>query len=184
MTSEAAAAPIDLPAWAAASTKRREHIARVTALLDAWSVALGVDEAMRAAWHGAGRFHDALRDAPEAELRRLTGDQTAPVPLLHGPAAAARLAADGETRSGLLDAVRWHTTGHAEWGATGRALYMADFLEPGRPFDRAIRAELAAQVPRAFDDTFRSVVQQRIAWTVREGRLLHAETARLWNSVR
>ena len=74
--------------------------------------------------------------------------------------------------------------GCAEWDRTGRALYMADFLEPGRTFMQADRAFLAAQVPVAFDAVFRQVVRMRIEWVVREGKGLAVETVALWNSVR
>ena len=104
--------------------------------------------------------------------------------LLHGPAAAVKLATEGEERADVLDAIRWHTVGSPDWVRTGRALFMADFLEPGRKFDREIRAALAADVPDDFDGTFRRVVQNRIAWTLREGRPLDAATSRLWDSVR
>ena len=70
----------------------------------------------------------------DAELRRLVPDAPWPVNVLHGPAAAARLQAEGETRASVLEAIRWHTLGWADWDRTGRALYMADFLEPGRSF--------------------------------------------------
>jgi 2-amino-4-hydroxy-6-hydroxymethyldihydropteridine diphosphokinase len=74
--------------------------------------------------------------------------------------------------------------GNKDWAQAGRALFMADFLEPGRKFDREVRAALAADVPGDFDGTFRRVVQNRIAWTLREGRPLDAETSRLWDSVK
>jgi HD superfamily phosphohydrolase YqeK len=179
-----AAASIELPPWAAVSARRREHIARVTALLGSWAAAMALDSATRLAWRDAGRFHDALRDAPEAELRRLSGVTDGAHEILHGPAAAARLLADGEGRTDVLDAVRWHTVGRAEWERTGRALYMADFLEPGRKFNAERRAALAAEVPADFDAAFRDVVRHRIAWTLREGRSLHPQTVRLWEAVR
>ena len=137
---------VELPGWAQVSDKRRAHIARVTALLDRWAVALGLEAAERQAWHDAGRWHDALRDAPEPELRRLSGDATAPVELLHGPAAARRLRDEGERRVEVLEAIEWHTLGSPGWRRAGRALYMADFLEPGRNFSRVERAFLAAHV--------------------------------------
>jgi 2-amino-4-hydroxy-6-hydroxymethyldihydropteridine diphosphokinase len=178
------AASIELPPWAAVNEKRRAHIVRVTTLLDAWAAAMRLDYAARAAWHDAGRFHDALRNAPDDELRALTGEEYGPAELLHGPAAAVRLAAGGEMREDVLEAVRWHTIGHAEWERTGRALFMADFLEPGRKFDVEARAACAAAVPDDFDGTFRTVVRMRIEWSLREEKVLHEETARLWNAVR
>lgn len=173
-----------LPPWAKVTEKRRAHIARVTALLDQWSDALGLTAENRKAWHDVGVLHDALRDADEDELRRLTGDTQRPMHILHGPAVAERLTREGETRADVLHAIRWHTLGNAHWGRTGKALYMADFLEPGRPFSRADRAFLAAHVMTDFDGVFRQVVRTRIEWTVREGKMLFPETADLWNSVR
>lgn len=177
-------AVVVMPAWAQVTEKRHAHIARVTTLLDAWASSLDLTAADRKAWHDVGVLHDALRDAPEEELRRLTGDTERPWHILHGPAVAARLEREGERRADVLEAIRWHTLGSAHWGRTGKALFMADFLEPGRPFSRADRAFLAAHVTSDFDGVFRQVVRTRIEWTVREGKMLFPETADLWNSVR
>ena len=68
-------------------------------------------------------------------------------------------------------------------GRTGRALFMADFLEPGRGFMRDDRAFLASHLPTDFDGVFRQVVRMRMEWTLREGKALFPETALLWNSV-
>lgn len=173
-----------LPSWAEVGEKRRAHIARVTALLDRWAVQLrlGADEAQ--AWHDAGRWHDALRDASPDALRALADDADRPVETLHGPAAAVRLAREGEARTDVLDAIRWHTVGFAGWSRVGRALYMADFLEPGRQFARADRAFLADHLVHDFEGVFRQVVRMRIEWTVREGKALFPETVALWNHIR
>jgi len=173
-----------LPTWAVASEKRRGHIARVTALLDAWSDSLTLDRAQRQAWHDVGRWHDALRDADESVLRATADDPTRPLGMLHGSAAARWLARDGELRADVLDAVRWHTTGSIAWGPLGRALYMADFLEPGRPFMQADRAFLAHLVPVQFDAVFRQVVRLRLEWALREGKGFAPETVALWDAVR
>ena len=175
---------VQLPSWARVSPKRRGHIERVTALLDEWARVLAPPEEEARAWHDAGAWHDALRDADEAELRRWAGPTDRPLTTLHGPAAAARLADDGETRAGVLDAVRWHTLGSADWDRTGRALYLADFLEPGRPFLTVERAALASRVPRDFDAVFRDVVRLRLEWTLREGKPMFPETVELWNRIR
>lgn len=176
--------PLDLPDWAQVGERRRAHITRVTELLDRWASQLRLDPAEAQAWHDVGRFHDALRDAPEAELRRLAGPMELPLDVLHGPAAANYLVLHGESRESVLTAVRWHTVGHAEWDRAGRALYMADFLEPGRNFSRADRGFLADHLPHDFNGVFRQVVQMRLEWTLREGKALFPEAVGLWNSVR
>jgi HD superfamily phosphohydrolase YqeK len=178
------AASTELPAWAEVGEKRRAHIERVTAVLDAWAARLALDAASAQAWHDVGLWHDALRDAPDETLRSLSADAESPVELLHGPAVAARLEQIGEPRSEVLLAVRWHTVGHPEWGAVGRALYMADFLEPGRKFMQAERGFLAAHVPLDFDGVFREVVRRRLEWSLREGKRLFPETVAMWNAVR
>lgn len=176
--------PPVFPDWAIVGEKRRAHIARVTGLLDEWSAKMRLDAADAQAWHDAGRWHDAFRDGPPEVLRPLVGDPDMPDALLHGPAAAARLILDGETRRTVLDAVRWHTVGSPQWDRTGRALFMADFLEPGRRFMLADRAFLAAQLPHNFDGVFRQVVRMRLEWTLREGNRIFPPTVALWNSVR
>ena len=173
-----------LPLWAKVSDKRYEHIERVTSLLRAWSAAMRVDAEEARAWIDAGMWHDSLRDAEEPELREITGDRDSPAAMLHGPAAAERLARDGERRQDVLDAVRYHTVGSAKWARTGKALYMADYLEPGRKFSREDRFFLAAQVPHSFDSVFRQVVRFRLDWSVREGNHIFPETVELWNSLR
>ena len=180
------AAEPQLPSWAQVGEKRRGHIARVTALLDRWAAEMSLTAGEAQAWHDAGRWHDALRDAPEADLRELlrgTPFAASPSGVLHGPAAAARLEREGEARAGVLLAVRWHTVGNAAWDHTGRALFMADFLEPGRGFMRHDRAFLASLLPRDFDGVFRQVVRMRLEWTLREGEPLFPEGIVLWNSV-
>jgi HD superfamily phosphohydrolase YqeK len=176
-----------LPAWAQVGEKRRGHIARVTGLLDRWAAEMPLSAEEARAWHDAGRWHDALRDAPEVELRdmvRGTPFAESPAGVLHGPAAAARLEREGETRAGVLLAVRWHTVGNASWDSAGRALFMADFLEPGRGFMQEDRAFLASLLPRDFDGVFRQVVRMRLEWTLREAKPIFPETVVLWNSLR
>lgn len=173
-----------LPAWAQVNDRRRGHILRVTSLLAEWAAAMRIARAEAEEWRDAGLWHDALKDAPDDELRALVGDTPYESAMLHGPAAAALLERRGERRRDVLEAIRYHTVGCTTWARTGRALYMADFLEPGRGFSRADRAFLARIVPHDFDGVFRQVVRMRIEWTVREGHSIFPETVQLWNSVR
>ena len=184
MAVEIRAEALPLPAWAQVGEKRRAHIARVTALLVAWAPRLARDDAEACAMRDVGLLHDALRDAPESLLRELTGDLTSPAEVLHGPAAAVVLAREGETREEVIDAVRWHTLGSPTWGRVGRALYMADFLEPGRKFSQADRAFLAAHAVYDFDGVFRQVLRMRLEWSLREGHEVFPQAVALWNQVR
>jgi 2-amino-4-hydroxy-6-hydroxymethyldihydropteridine diphosphokinase len=176
-------ASIELPAWAQVSPRREAHIRRVVALITRWAEQMHIASDERDAWHDAALFHDCLRDAPVETLREIVADPTIPDPLLHGPAAAVVLAREGETRIDVLEAVRWHTVGCSSWARTGRALYMADYLEPGRPFGRVDRAYLADRVPTDFDGTLRQVVRERLEWMLREGFEIPKETVELWNDL-
>jgi 2-amino-4-hydroxy-6-hydroxymethyldihydropteridine diphosphokinase len=175
---------LDLPAWACVTEQRRGHVARVAELMERWSNELGIGTDEARAWRDAALWHDALRDAPEKTLRALVPRADFTAEMLHGLAAAVRLERDGETRGELLDAIRWHTVGSADWGRLGRALFMADFLEPGRRFARGDRAFLAKHVAKDFDGVFRQVVSMRLQHALREGHWLFPETVTLWNAVR
>ena len=175
---------VELPSWAQVKKKRAKHIRRVTALLSAWSEEMDLPIAERQCWVDAGRYHDALRDAPVEELRALAGSSLEEVELLHGPAVATRLERDGETRRDLLDAIRYHSIGWKGWAPVGKALYMADYLEPGRTFDMERRALLSLRVPRDFEGIFREVVKTRMSFAMENGFTKYPESVELLKSVR
>lgn len=164
---------MSLPYWAQATPRRRAHIERVVALLKSWAEQMQVTETERERWLRAGWLHDALRDAH-------LGD-----PLSHGPAAADRAAADGESDRGILAAIRHHTTGSAEWDDVGRMLYLADFLEPGRgsAASGSDRPQLAERVPTERDAVLREVARRRLEWVVRSGWPLSPQTVEFWNQL-
>jgi len=179
-----AAARGELPEWSVARPGRREHIGRVVALLEEWASELRLADAERDRWRAAGYLHDALRDAPPAELRRLVPDSgDVPDALLHGPAAAERLRRDGVGDEELLEAVAYHTIGDPGFGTLGRALYAADFLEPGRTFLVERRAELRARAPEELDGVVRDVARERIRDQIARGLPLNARTVAFWNTL-
>jgi 2-amino-4-hydroxy-6-hydroxymethyldihydropteridine diphosphokinase len=179
----AAAARGELPGWAVAGTARREHIARVAALLDSWARELGLTGIDRARWRAAGWLHDALREEGPGTLRALVPPTAHHLPdaLLHGPAAAERLRADGVHDEELLAAIAAHSAGGAGLGLLGRALYVADYLEPGRSFAKAqaTKEEYAAlrdRMPGELDAVLREVVAERIRRGRESGRPIARET--------
>lgn len=172
-----------LPEWAVASPARREHIERVAELAARWAMEMGVPDSERHRWLRAVWLHDALRDAPEAELLRWAPSTPGPPELRHGPASAARAKSEGETDRGVLDAVRYHSLGLAEWDMVGRILYCADYLEPGRKHEREWRAELAERLPSQPTLVIRQVARARVGHMVSSGRTLLEPTVRFWNSL-
>lgn len=172
-----------LPAWAVVTPERLGHIERVAALATEWAEAMGAPDAERERWLRAVWLHDALRDAPPEELERWAPGTPGPPELRHGPASAARAKAEGETDRGLLDAVRYHSLGLAEWDRAGRILYCADYLEPGREFARPHRAALARRLPSDPDGVLRQVAADRLAHLVASGWPILDPTVRFWNSL-
>ncbi len=172
-----------LPAWACVALARRAHIERVAMLIDGWARAVPLPPEERRRWLRAAWLHDALRDADAGTLAILAPDDDGPPELRHGPASAARAAADGEDDQGVLEAVRFHSVGYAGWDAAGRALYCADYLEPGREFDRDGRAALARRFPEAADKVVREVARARLLHLVRSGWPLPPPTVRFWNAL-
>lgn len=172
-----------LPEWSEVTPARLAHIERVAALADEWARRMQVAEPERRRWQRAVWLHDALRDAAGDTLARWAPDAPGPPELRHGPAGAACAEARGESDRAVLDAVRYHSVGHAGWDMSGRVLYCADYLEPGRPFDAARRRELALRFPEDPAGVLRAVAADRIAHTVRSGWPLLQPTVDLWNSL-
>lgn len=172
-----------LPVWAVVTPERLDHIHRVAELVHGWSEALGVPDSERNRWLKAVWLHDALRDAPAEELARHAPSAQGPAELRHGPASAARAKSEGETDRGVLDAVRYHSLGLAEWDMVGRTLYCADFLEPGRAPDDAERAALAERFPAEPQAVLFDVARARMRYLINSGWSISATTLRFWNSL-
>ena len=172
-----------LPAWAAVTPERIDHITRVAELASSWADEMGVPDSERNRWLRAVWLHDALRDAPEAVLEEWAASTPGPPELRHGPASAAMAKAEGETDRGVLDAVRYHSVGLAEWDMVGRVLYCADYLDPERPFLQEERAALAQRLPSDPSGVLREVARSRIQYIVSSGWNIPEPTYRFWNSL-
>jgi HD superfamily phosphohydrolase YqeK len=164
-----------------------ETIERVTA---GWSES-GRDAAARAAWYHDAWKCDRLEDML-AEIRA-GGEEADPWALRHAPvlihaqaAAVWARRAMGEADAEVLLAVRHHPTGHPDWSAIGRALYVADFCEPGRPFAEplgtAAIAEGAVAGSEALADAALAVLAIRLGRALESRRPLHPDGWRAWNA--
>lgn len=181
----AAAAEGRLPDWAEVSKKRRKHVARVSDLMGTWAERAALSDRDRLRWRAAGLLHDALRDADHERLRPLVSHelQDSPGKMLHGPAAAARLREEGVDDDPLLLAIAWHTLGHPGFDTLGKALYLADFTEPGRKYESSKLAAKRDRVPAEMDAVLRDVATDRIRRSIKKGRPLLAPTVGFWNAL-
>ncbi len=180
---EESAARGELPDWAIAGEDRRAHMRRVADLLESWARELGLPEAEVIRWRAAGMLHDALRDASPEELRKdlPESEQDLPGKVLHGPAAARRL--QGLVDPRIVTAVRYHTIGSPDLDELGRALYLADFLEPGRPQLVEWRAGLRARMPHDRHAVLLDVLDARLRHALDRRLPLRGETAAFWSAV-
>ena len=172
-----------LPAWAKLTPARLQHVQRVAELVASWAEQLGVPATEMHRWLKAVWLHDALRDAPVEELTYWAPSVDGPLELRHGHASAARAKAEGETDRGVLDAVRYHSIGLAEWDLAGRVLYCADFLEPGRDFEPAERQALAERFPADPRRVLVDVARLRMLHLIQSGWPIPAPTLRFWNAL-
>jgi len=153
--------------------------------LKEWAVARGERRRDVDRWIAVAYLHDALREAdPKAlrkrvpkSFRRWDGN------VLHGPGAAARLRDDGVKDKELLKAVAYHTLGHPDFGPLGRALYAADFLEPGRRFRAKWRTKLRERMPGDLDGVVQEILAARLRRLVDGGRPIRSETMDFWNKM-
>lgn len=174
-----------LPPWAQPSRRRFEHMARVAALLGEWARLLHLPAVEQRRWRAAGFLHDALRDARPDDLRRDLPEPLRDVEgkLLHGPAVAERLRADGVGDEPFLRAVAYHTIGHPELDELGCALFIADYVEPGRRYEPHRLAVLRARMPGARAEVLRDVLRSRMRLRLDGDRPIRAETVAFWNAL-
>lgn len=179
----AAAAVGVLPDWAVARKKRRAHMGRVSALLREWSEARRDNSRDVDRWAAAGYLHDVLRDAKPDKLREALSEPLDHLPdeVVHGPAAADRLRQGGVTDEPLLAAIAFHTLGSPEFDDIGKALYAADFLEPGRKIQPKWRGRRRDEMPEGLDSVVQAIVGKRVQFLIKKGRPVPPETMGLWN---
>ncbi|MCK5674641.1 MAG: bis(5'-nucleosyl)-tetraphosphatase (symmetrical) YqeK [Spirochaetales bacterium] len=100
----------------------------------------------------AGIAHDIARETPidnklisTIDDDYLISDEEKLNPvLLHGRIGARMLRKNFNLNDNeILQAIRWHTTGHPDMGKLGQILFIADYIEPGRKhITNSIRATI------------------------------------------
>lgn len=145
---------------------------------------LSVGDAELAAW-----FHDCAKELPKKEmLRSLRGtpfrldEGEKALPALWHPHAGAALALRkwGVRKPTVLEAIRRHTLGAAEMGPLAQALFVADFIEPGRDFPGVALARRAAS--KGLRQGVRMKASMTLELLLRSGRTVHPRLVETWNS--
>ena len=120
------------------SRPRLEHSLSTALICVELCSRFGIDEAKGRI---VGIAHDISREIPvddklidliDDKYKISSEEKLSPV-LLHGRIGAAFLRKQFNLDDDdILQAVRWHTTGHPDMGKLGQILFIADYLEPGR----------------------------------------------------
>ncbi|MEX2531334.1 MAG: HD domain-containing protein [Gemmatimonadota bacterium] len=181
----ARAAEGNLPSWACVGEARRAHIERVASLLGQWARARQLPEGEVRRWRAAGWLHDVVKDRAPADLLSWAPAHLRDLPgaLLHGPAAASRLAEEGVRDESFLLAIGYHTVGHPELDRMGRALYAADYLEPGRSYEGPDSVALRVRMEEGDEGALREVISRRITRLLERRQPMRVETLEFWNAL-
>ncbi len=134
------------------------------ALAERWQV--DGDQAMR-----AGLLHDCAKGLTLAQMQalvvegglRMDKEMWESRALLHAPVGAYLAQRDFDIEdTEVLDAIRWHTTGHAHMTTLEQIIYIADMVEPARqPFAalESIRECMGTDLREAMRLALRSTVE-------------------------
>jgi HD superfamily phosphohydrolase YqeK len=180
-----AAAEGQMPDWAVYGKARYKHMARVARLMEVWAKARGLKPHNVKRWTAAGYLHDALRNEKPSRLRIVVPPRfkRAPGAILHGPAAAQKLRHEGVRDEKLLLAIEYHTLGSRHLTTLGRALFAADFLEPGRPRRVKWRASLRKRMPDELESVVLEIIAARLRHQLESTRPVRPETVGMWNAM-
>lgn len=169
------------------SPARRAHTERVAETAAALAARYGSDpHAARI----AGLLHDWARETTheallaEAQVRGVAVDaiEAREPMLLHGKIAAARAVERfGLTDPELLAALAHHITGAPGMTRLAQVVFLADFIEPGRPYPAAAKAREAAR--RGLGEALLLTYNAIIIHVVTQGYLLHPRTLEARNEL-
>ena len=168
--------------------KRWQHVQNVAKKAVSLARLYGLDEKKA---YRAGLLHDIAKPLSPKELKvhaeryRLSlqpFDYSMPA-VLHAPIGSAMLKAEGiEQDDEVLEAVRYHTTGHPSMGDLAKVIYIADLLEEGRSFEGV--------------DTLRSLegkdlnlllfycVRHTLQYVLERKNMVHPDSIMLYNHLR
>ena len=75
----------------------------------------------------------------------------------------------------------FHTLGSPHFEDLGRALYAADFLEPGRKFRPKWRREMRKRMPEDLEAVVLAILRLRVRHLLDRERPVRPETMEFWN---
>jgi len=136
----------------------------------------------------AGLLHDYAKAMSGAELLAAAagyGIEANPVEievpyLLHSELGACMVKEElGIVDREILDAIKYHTIGSCSMTGFDKIIYIADMIEPGRPYPGLDR--LRHMALEGLDEVFREAYAHSLSYLIRARKLIHPVTIEVWN---
>ncbi len=138
----------------------------------------------------AALLHDCARGWPEWQLLKKAEDFAIVVTeidrsqpeLLHAPIAAELARREhGVSDPAVVEAIRWHTTGHEQMDDLAKIIYVADSLELGREYPGVDR--LRQEMYTGLDQICLSVLNHTLSYLLETDKLIHPQSIRARNEL-
>lgn len=102
------------------------------------------------------------------------------VELFHAKSAAVLAVKDFSLPSDWAEPIAWHTTGRAQMTIYDKLLFVADYIEPSRPWSKPELLNLAYQ---NVDKLLYFSLFEKIRFTLQKQSLVHLDSIGCWNSL-
>lgn len=169
------------------SSKRYEHSVRVAETAVKLARLHGCDEKQAEI---AGLLHDYCKEYPKEEQVRIAVEQhllssredLLMPQVLHGPVASYILKQEGLVDDeSVLQAVRYHTTGHPDMDTLAKIIFIADYIEPGRKTPNI--DDLFDIAARDLDECVVEIVDRTTVYLIGKQQIIHEDMIKLRNRI-
>lgn len=138
----------------------------------------------------AGLLHDCAKGMSHDQMLAYAAENgwepdevtLAALQILHAPVSAIMAQREyGVTDPGILDAIRYHTTGRADMSMLERIVFTADLIEPSRDFDGV--KDLRKLAEKDFLSCVIACIDSSIRTVMDRGSLIHPDAVFARNSL-
>lgn len=137
----------------------------------------------------AAIFHDYAKFREKEEMKEIILREGMPKDLLrynmelwHAPVGAYLVKQEaGLSDQGVLDAIRFHTTGRPGMTKLEKVIYLADYIEPGRHFPGV--EEVRALAKTSLDKALIKAIQNTILFLLKKDQSIYPDTFQTYNDL-